>query len=204
VSETPRLIRWDERYDTEEYVFGTKPNDFLAEVVGEVPLGRLLCLADGEGRNGVFLAGLGHRVTSVDASLVALDKAKRLADKRGVELSLERADLTEYDMGQGVWDCCVSIFFHMPPDMRRAMHQRVAAAIRPGGYLILEAYTPKQLEYRTGGPPVEEMLMTLESLEGDFPDLEFIVARETEREIQEGKGHAGRGAVVQLLARKPG
>lgn len=199
----PRTIRWDDRYQTEEYVFGTEPNDFLVEVADRISSGTVLCLADGEGRNGVFLASKGHDVTSVDASGVALNKAKQLAEKRGVEMTLVKADLGDYDLGIEAWDCCVSIFFHMPPEMRRAMHHRVAQSIRPGGYLVLEAYTPAQLGFGTGGPPVVEMLQTLELLREDFAGMEFIIAREVEREVHEGKGHTGRGAVVQLLARKP-
>lgn len=195
--------RWDERYAREDYFFGKEPNDFLREIAGRVAPGELLCLADGEGRNGVYLAGLGHRVTSVDASTVALEKARKLAAEKGASLETVVADLNEYDLGEDRWDCIVSIFFHMPPDMRKAMHARVARALRPGAHLILEAYTPAQLEFRTGGPPVAEMLMTLESLHADFPDLEFLHAEEKEREVQEGKGHAGHSAVVQLLARKP-
>lgn len=195
--------RWDERYAQEGYLFGAEPNDFLREIARHVPVGEVLCLADGEGRNGVYVASLGHSVTSIDASPVASAKALKLADQKGVAIEAVVADLNEHDLGEARWDCIVSIFFHMPPDMRRAMHARVERAIRPGGYLILEAYTPKQLEYRTGGPPVAEMLMTLDLLREDFPNLEFLHAVEKDRDVYEGKGHAGRAAVVQLLARKP-
>ena len=202
VEQVPPRI-WDERYAREEYLFGKEPNDFLVEIVSQVPRGEVLCLADGEGRNGVYVASLGHNVTSVDASPVALEKARKLAAEKGVTIDTELADLNDYDMGEDKWDCIVSIFFHMVPEMRRAMHEKVARAIRPGGYLILEAYTPAQLEFRTGGPPVAEMLMNLERLGGDFPGLEFIHAVEKEREVHEGRGHAGHAAVVQLFARKP-
>lgn len=202
MSERP-LNRWDERYARDEYLFGTEPNDFLAEIAPRVPAGEVLCLADGEGRNGVFVAGLGHRVTSVDASSVALEKARKLAAGRGVAIETVVADLNHYDMGEDRWDCIVSIFFHMPPDMRRSMHEKVARALRPGGHLILEAYTPKQIEYRTGGPPIAERLMTLALLREDFPNLEFLHAEEKERDVYEGVGHAGHAAVVQLFAQKP-
>lgn len=194
--------RWDERYARDEYLFGKEPNDFLAEVAGRVPLGDVLCLADGEGRNGVFVASLGHRVTSVDASTVALDKARKLAAEKGVSIETVVADLNAYDLGEAKWDCIVSIFFHLPPEIRKAIHAKVARAIRPGGHLILEAYTPEQLNFRTGGPPTTERLMTLAMLREDFAGFEFLHAQEKERDIHEGVGHAGRGAVVQLFARK--
>lgn len=202
-SEKTPIIRWDERYSAEEYIFGTAPNDFLVSVADRIPPGDVLCLADGEGRNGVFLADLGYRVTSIDSSQVGLAKAETLARKKGVQLDTRLADLTEYDLGENCWDCVVSIFFHLPPEIRRTLHRKVEKAIRPDGYLVLEAYTPEQLNFRTGGPPIVDRLMTLDALREDFPNLEFIHAEEKEREIQEGQGHAGRGAVVQLLARKP-
>lgn len=197
------ISRWDERYARDEYLFGKEPNDFLVEVLERIPKGRVLCLADGEGRNGVYVASHGHAVTSIDASGVALEKAQKLAAERGVAIETVAADLNQYELGENAWDAIVSIFFHMPPDMRRSMHAKVARAIRPGGYLVLEAYTPAQLQFRTGGPPVAEMLMTLEGLREDFPDLVFLHAEEKEREVHEGVGHAGHAAVVQLFAEKP-
>lgn len=204
MADQPPVTRWDERYARDEYVFGKEPNDFLAEVAGRLPTsGQVLCLADGEGRNGVYVASLGHQVTSVDASAVALGKAHRLATEKGVAIETVVADLNLFEMGENRWDCIVSIFFHMLPDMREAIHQKVERAIRPGGHLILEAYTPAQLAFRTGGPPMAERLMTLEDLRRDFPGLEFLQAQEKERDVYEGVGHAGHAAVVQLFARKP-
>lgn len=203
MNDQTRVIRWEERYKGDEYLFGTEPNDFLVEVAERIPAeSRVLCLADGEGRNGVFLAGLGHTVTSIDASATAQMKAEKLARQKGVQMETVLADLMKHDPGEDRWDCIVSIFFHMPSEIRREMHCKVARALRPGGLLILEAYTPKQLEFRTGGPPVEDYLMTLPRLREDFADLEFLYAEEKEREVYEGKGHAGHAAVVQLLARK--
>jgi len=203
MSETPPILRWDERYNGEDYLFGTEPNDFLVSVAPRLPAGEVLCLADGEGRNGVYLAGLGHRVTSIDASRVALAKAGKLAARRQVSLDTICADLTRYDLGEDRWDCIVSIFFHMPSELRKPLHRRVARALRPGGFLVLEAYTPAQLQFRTGGPPVADYLMTLETLREDFADLDFLQAEEKERDVYEGRGHAGHAAVVQLLAQKP-
>lgn len=198
-----QLSRWNDRYNSSDYLFGTTPNDFLASVARQVPAGKTLCLADGEGRNGVYLATLGHQVTSIDASATGLAKAGQLAAAKGVKLETIEADLNAFELGEQSWDCIVSIFFHMPPEMRKPLHARVVEALKPGGYLILEAYRPEQIKYGTGGPPVAEFMMNLEALSVDFAALEFLHAEEIERDVIEGKGHSGRAAVVQLLARKP-
>ena len=194
---------WNERYDTADYQFGVSPNDFLVEKASDLPVGKTLCLADGEGRNGVYLAKLGHRVTGIDLSSKGQAKARKLAEAENVQLELIEANLVEYDLGDTSWDCIVSIFFHLPSKIRRQVHAKVASALTPGGVLILEAYTPRQLEFGTGGPPNADALMTLDALEGDFPDLTFEYAVEKEREVIEGNLHSGHASVVQLLARKP-
>jgi SAM-dependent methyltransferase len=194
---------WDQRYQGADYLFGTKPNDFLATAVQGLPLAKTLCLADGEGRNGVFLAGLGHQVTSLDASAVGLEKARLLAHQHAVTLETRLADLTAEDLGDGAWDLIVSIFFHLPTPERRALHQRIARALRPGGRVVLEAYTPRQLAFKTGGPSRPEMLMTLPLLLADFTGLDIVHGVELERDIIEGAGHAGHSAVVQFVAEKP-
>ena len=194
---------WDERYSGEDYVYGTEPNDFLASVTDGLPGGKALCLADGEGRNGVWLAGRGLDVTAVDSSSVGLAKAERLAAKRGVEINTVHADLADYEIGPAAWDVVVSIFCHLPPPLRRAVHAAVVAGLKPGGMFVLEAYTPAQLEYRTGGPSAVELMMTLDTLREELAGLEFIRGMELERVVREGEYHDGKGAVVQVLARKP-
>lgn len=194
---------WDERYNSDEYAYGKEPNDFLKKVVGTLPSGRILCLAEGEGRNAVFLATQGYEVFAVDASPVGLAKAQRLAKERGVTITTEAADLADFDIGKEQWDGIVSIFCHLPPELRRQVHHAVVEGLKPGGVLVLEAYTPKQLEYKTGGPPVAEMTMTLERLHTELAGLEFTHASETVRPVQEGRYHHGDGAVVQLVAVKP-
>lgn len=196
------MNRWDERYAHEEYHFGTEPNGFLVEVTERLEPGRALCIADGEGRNSVYLAEQGHSVGAMDASVVGMRKADRLAAERGVSVVTEVADLTDYDFGVEQWDLIVSIFCHLPPELRRDVHRRAAAGLRPGGAVLLEAYTPDQLEYDTGGPPVRELLMTLNDLREDFASLEMEIGREIVRDVVEGRGHRGKAAVVQVLARK--
>lgn len=194
---------WDERYAEDDYVYGTEPNDFLRAAVANVPRGRALCLAEGEGRNAVFLAQQGFDVLAVDSSAVGLQKAQRLAEDREVQIETLVADLADYAIEPDSWDLIVSIFCHLPPDVRRRLHAEVVAGLRPGGVFILEAYTPAQLEWGTGGPPTAELMMTREALTEELDGLEFEEAVERERDVIEGRFHTGRGAVVQVLAHKP-
>jgi len=195
---------WDERYGAPEYVYGTEPNEFLASVAGRIPPGRVLSIADGEGRNGVYLATLGHRVTSVDASPVGLAKAGRLAAARGVKLTTVLADLAEYVITPGAWEGIVSIFCHLPPPLRRRVHEQVVRGLAPGGIYVLEGYSVRQLEFGTGGPQNADLLLTLDAVRGELAGLEFLHAVELEREVHEGTLHNGPSAVVQVIARKPG
>jgi SAM-dependent methyltransferase len=199
----PPKSPWDDRYASPDYFFGTTPNDFLVAASPRLLPGETLCLADGEGRNGVSLARLGHQVTSIDASQVGLQKAQVLAGENNVTLNTEVADLLTYDLGNNRWDNIISIFFHLPTQQRQAMHQRITAALKPGGRLVLEAYTPAQLLMKTGGPADADWLMTSTTLQEDFAGLTFLYILEQERDVIEGTGHTGRAAVVQLIAEKP-
>ena len=195
--------RWDERYGSEDYFFGTEPNDFLKSATDQLaPESKVLCLADGEGRNGVYLAELGHRVTSVDQSVVGLEKAKKLAANKRVSIETIAADLTNYDLGSDQWDAVVSVFFHIPAEPRAQIYQRVERALKPGGLLILESYTPDQLRFRTGGPPVADLMMTKAIAHETFPALTLEHCEELERDVIEGSGHTGRAAVLQVIARR--
>ena len=194
---------WRACGSTAAFVYGTEPNDFLADVAPGPPPGETLCLADGEGRNGVYLAELGHRVTSVDLTEAGMAKAAALATERGVDLTTVVADLAEYDLGVERWDLVVSIFAHTPPPVRRRVHEALATALRPGGRLLLEAYTPDQIGRGTGGPPVPELTMDLARLDTELVGLEFEHRAEFVRSVVEGPGHTGDGAVVQVIARRP-
>lgn len=195
--------QWDQRYDIDEYVYGTEPNDFLREQVQRIPAnGKVLCLADGEGRNGVFLARCGYEVTSVDASEIGLSKARKLAALHHVELTTECADLANYDLGTASWDAIVSIFCHVPPVIRQQIHRSVHTALRPGGVFILEAYTPDQPRFKTGGPPesMADHLMSSNLLINELINCNVIYCRDIEREIHEGSLHNGHSTVVQCIA----
>lgn len=194
---------WDEKYSADDYVYGTEPNRFLEEHAAELPPGEVLSLAEGEGRNAVYLAGLGFRVTAVDHSRVGLAKAQRLAAEKGVEIETICADLADFELGEARWDGIVSIFGHLPPEVRRTVYARLPAALKPGGILLLEAYTPDQMGRGTGGPRSVDLLVTAEMLREELLGLEFLHLQELEREVIEGRGHTGLAAVVQLIARKP-
>jgi SAM-dependent methyltransferase len=200
MSATPPRPDWDARYAEPGFVYGTEPNDFLSSVVDRLPHGRALSLGEGEGRNAVFLARAGWHVIAVDRSRVGLRKATVLAAQRGVPVAACVADLAAFPLPATWFDVIVSIFCHLPRELRRRVHGAAVRALRPGGMLVLEAYTPCQLAFGTGGPSVPELLATVEDLRTDLAGLTFIIARECEREVIEGRFHRGRGAVVQVLA----
>ncbi len=193
---------WNQRYGGAEYLYGTAPNDFLKDVAVQISAGPVLCLAEGEGRNAVFLAGRGHAVTGVDQSDAGLAKARALAQTRGVPLTTVVGDLTDYAIAPGAWAGVVSIFMHLPPELRRNVLARAVAGLRPGGVFMMEAYTPAQLAHGTGGPSDVALLPTLAQLREELGNLDYLIAREIERDVFEGGGHGGRSAVVQVLARK--
>ncbi len=195
---------WDQRYAEDEYVYGTLPNDFLVNAAKELkPDSRILCLAEGEGRNAVFLAEQGHHVTAVDASSVGLEKARKLAQQRGVTIETVVTDLAEFCITPESWDAIIAIFCHLPPPLRKKVFASAVTALKPGGLFILEGYTPKQLELKTGGPPVAELMLSQAILEEELHGLTFFHLKELVRPIHEGKLHHGSGAVVQLMARRP-
>ncbi|MGD9021628.1 MAG: class I SAM-dependent methyltransferase [Lysobacterales bacterium] len=198
---------WDERYSQPGYAFGTQPNEFLQDHFSRIPPGgRVLCLGEGEGRNGVFLAEQGYEVTGVDLSAVGLKKAQALAAERKVEIKTVVADLADFAPGVDAWDGVVSIAVHLPPDVRKALLARIVASLRSGGVFILEGYTEKQLEMPgKGGPSAEhrELFLSLEAVRGEIAGLDVLIGREIERIMGEGDHHDGESAVLQLVAQKP-
>ena len=194
---------WDKRYSEPGYAYGTKENDYLASVVGRIPMGRVLCLGAGEGRNAVFLAKRGYEVTAVDASSVGIEKAQKLATEQGVTIDTVVADLAEYEIQPSAWQGIVSIFCHTPPRLRAAVHKRSVLGLSPGGAFVLEGFTPRQLDFGTGGPQNVQLLMTAHDLRQELAGLRFDIGHEIDREIPKGRYHNGKAAVVQILAFKP-
>nr|CBI71179.1 hypothetical protein [uncultured bacterium] len=193
---------WDERFSVEEYAYGTVPNDFLVEKVGCIPKGKVLSLAEGEGRNAVFLAQQGYAVTAVDSSLAGLNKARKLAEENRVAVEFIHADLADYDLGENKWDAVVSIFCPLPSQLRKELYKKVVAALKPDGVFLLEAYTPAQLKHGTGGGNSVDVMQTKESLRIELAGLKFKHLTELERNVMEGVFHTGIGSVVQAIATK--
>ncbi|HLY96820.1 MAG: SAM-dependent methyltransferase [Sideroxydans sp.] len=196
---------WDERYAGDDYHFGTEPNAFLAAQRDLLKPGMTcLAVADGEGRNGVWLAEQGLTVLSVDSSPVALAKARKLAQQRGVTVRFEQADLMQWDFGENRFDAVVAIFIQFaPPGLREQMFAHIKRCLKPGGLLLLQGYTPRQLQYGTGGPSQAENLYTEALLREAFADMDILQLREHDDIIREGAGHSGMSALIDLVARKP-
>lgn len=197
--------RWTKRYDTPDYVFGTAPNAFLkAEARRLKPGSKILCVADGEGRNGVYLAEKGMKVTSLDFADSAIAKAKRLAETRRVNLKFEKADVLDWDWPVEAYDAVVAIFIQFAtPDQRAILFENMKRAVKPGGLILMEGYGPKQMEYKTGGPGILEQLTTRELLEESFAGWEIVDLAEYDCEISEGKRHTGMSALIDIVAQKP-
>lgn len=194
---------WNERYAEPGLAYGDEPQVFLAEQAHLLPSGPVLCLAEGQGRNAVFLAGRGHDVLAVDQSAVGLNRARALAASRGVALRTQVADLADFDPGEGVWSAVVSVFAHLPAAVRAPLHARVVRALRPGGVFLLVAYTPAQIALGTGGPRDPALLADPDTLRAELTGLEWLVTREETRELAEGEYHRGPSAVIQLVGRRP-
>ncbi|MBX3400982.1 MAG: class I SAM-dependent methyltransferase [Gemmataceae bacterium] len=195
---------WDERYSQSGFAYGTEPNEFLALVAGQIPVGPVLSLGEGEGRNAAFLASLGHRVVAVDQSEVGLAKARRLAADRGLKIETVVADLASFPVERGVWAGIVSIFCHLPRRVRIPLYAAAVEGLRPGGVFVLEAYTPQQIGRGTGGPQDPDMLVSLAQLFEELAGLEFVHARELDCEVHEGAYHSGLASVVQVVGIRPG
>ena len=196
--------RWQERFIGDEYVFGTEPNAFLKANANLLRKGETaLAIADGEGRNGVFLASQGLDVLSVDFSPNAQGKARKLAAARGVTMRVEQVDIINWDWPANAFDVVAAIFFQFAgPADRVKIFAGIKRALKPGGLLLLEGYRPKQLDYKTGGPSKIENLYTRELLEAAFADFTSIDVREYDTEIHEGAGHGGLSALIDLVGRK--
>ncbi|AJE47722.1 SAM-dependent methyltransferase [Celeribacter indicus] len=196
---------WNDRYAGDDYVFGTDPAAVLPRLADRLPTsGRALCIADGEGRNSVWLARRGLAVTAFDPAPNALAKGRRLAAAAGVEVDAREADLDGWDWSQP-FDLVAGIYIQfVGPDRRAQLFAEIDRATAPGGWLLLHGYTPKQVDHGTGGPKARENMYTEDMLAAAFPGYEILENRAFETELSEGHGHVGRSAVIDFLARKPG
>ena len=196
---------WDHNFAVAGFKYGTAPNAFLVEQAHRLkPVGDVLVPGDGEGRNGVWLAQQGHRVTSMDGSSVGLQKAQALAAERNVTLETALGDLADWSPEPAAFDAVVLTFVHLPPAIRADAHRRLAAGLRPGGVLVLEAFHPLQLDHRSGGPKDAAMLYTPETLRQDFSGLDELLAWSGEVTLDEGPGHQGLAHVTRWIGRAAG
>lgn len=199
---------WDERYDRPEYIYGKQPNAFFAEQLRQLrPEGKLLLPAEGEGRNAVFAAEQGLEVTAFDQSERAAEKARLLARERGVRIDYRVGDFTDMHFGAGGFDVIGLVYAHFPASVKEDYNRRLTSLLRPGGWVIFEAFGSAHLEYRAknpavGGPGDARMLFSVAELERTFPDFEAIVLREEVATLSEGSHHLGTGSVVRFLGRK--
>lgn len=202
MSASDALNFWNKRFDDAEYIFGTEPNAFLKSQKFRLKTGaKALAVADGEGRNGVWMAGLGLDVLSVDFSPVALQKAQALATKNGVPLRTECVDLSSWNWGAEKYDVVVAIFIQFAsPALRQKIFQRMKDVLLPGGLLLLEGYRPEQISYNTGGPSDVENLYTRSLLEDAFSDMKILHLSEYDADVSEGTRHSGMSALIDLVA----
>lgn len=196
---------WDERYAGEAYIFGTEPAHFVPRTAPLLPPGaRILSLAEGEGRNAVWLAAQGFSVTGIDQSAVGLAKAAQLAQARGVTLDLRQGDVTAWDGSDGPWDAVLCVFIHFFSAERPQLAAALARGLRPGGLFLFHGYGPAQIGFGTGGPRDPDMLASAADLAALFPGWDRLVLRDHEEVLAEGSRHVGRSALVDLVLRRPG
>ncbi|MFC3532443.1 class I SAM-dependent methyltransferase [Vogesella facilis] len=196
---------WNQRFTQPESAYGEAPNDFLRQQAALLaPGSRVLSLGEGEGRNAVYLAGLGHQLTAVDASWAGLARLLQRAGSAELAITATLADLEHYDLGEAQWDAIVSVFCHLPGPLRQRVLAGAVRALKPGGLLLMEGYTPRQLAYSTGGPKDADMLLEPALVRAELAGLDLLRCAEIEREVVEGRLHTGRAAVLQVVGRKPG
>lgn len=198
------LATWNSRYEGEEYRFGTEPNEWLAERAAHFSPGqRALCVADGEGRNSAWLAGMGVVVDAFDLSPVGVAKARKLAASRSVQVNYAVCDCEDYAWQEESHDHVVAVFVQFAdPEGRARLFERMKASVKPGGLILLLGYTPKQLDYGTGGPKLLSHLYTADLLRESFAGFEMLELAEFEAEVDEGAGHRGMSAMVGMVARR--
>lgn len=196
---------WNKRFETDEFIFGREPNLFLQAQARQLPAGgRALCVADGEGRNSVWLARQGLRVDAFDIAAVGVEKARRLAAAAGVSVNYSVADCDQWTWPAETYDVVAAIFVQFAdPTTRDRLFANMVRTLRPGGLLVLQGYTPKQLDYKTGGPPILSHLYTEAMLRSAFAALDILELRAYEATLTEGTQHHGQSALIGLVARKP-
>ncbi|WP_253913258.1 bifunctional 2-polyprenyl-6-hydroxyphenol methylase/3-demethylubiquinol 3-O-methyltransferase UbiG [Pseudoruegeria sp. HB172150] len=197
---------WDDRYDREDYLFGTAPAEFVRTHAQRIPSGsRVLAVADGEGRNSVFLARQGLNVTAMDNSRRGLEKARALAEDAAANVDFKYGDISDWDWAAKPYDALVAVFIQFAdPALRTEIFRGFDIALRPGGLLLLHGFAPRQVEYGTGGPPHRENMYTLDMLEETFPGYRVLHSADYDADQTSGEGHSGVAGLIDFVAEKPG
>jgi len=190
---------WNERYAVDAYVYGTEPNEFFKEELEKLTPGKILFPAEGEGRNAVFAATMGWEVTAFDASTEGKKKAEKLAEVNGVNIQYEINDYDNIQFEPASFDCLVLIYAHMHPLKRNAYHKKLISFLKPGGKLILEGFSKKQIQNNTGGPRDVNMLFSIEELKSDFDGMARLTVEETTIILKEGQFHDGKADVIRIV-----
>lgn len=193
---------WNERYSEDEYVYGENPNEYFKESLSKLKAGKILLPCDGEGRNAVYAATQNWEVTAFDQSEEAKRKALQLGAKKEVTFDFQIADAEHFDYGENKYDAIALIYAHFPEDLRKKVHTSVVKALKVGGTLILEGFNPEQIELNSGGPKDEKMLFTKEMIESDFKELTTIELNSLNIELNEGRYHKGKAAVIKYMGSK--
>jgi hypothetical protein len=194
---------WNDRYSSDEYVYGTEPNQFFKEQIQKINAsGRLLLPGEGEGRNAVFAAKLGWNVDAFDQSSVAKMKAETLAKLNNVKINYSNVDLGKFVPQKNFYDCAAIIFVHLPPEIRSGFHSKIVESLKPNGKIILELFSKNQFGKESGGPQNLNMLSTIEEIKNDFKGLKTIVLSEENINLEEGAKHSGEASVIRYLGQK--
>lgn len=193
---------WNDRYASDEYIYGKEPNAFLAQQLSKLDPGNLLLPAEGEGRNAVFAARQGWQVHAIDQSEEGKKKCLKLANQFGVTIDYSVEDIQKADFQQEKYDVIALIYAHFPAKWRKAVHQNLVKALKPGGVLMLEAFNPQQMGNSSGGPKDKSMLYDVKMLEADFSELDVKLLEELTTDLEEGEYHYGKANVVRLVAIK--
>ncbi|MFC2116213.1 class I SAM-dependent methyltransferase [Bacteroidota bacterium] len=194
---------WDQRYSEPGFAYGREPNDFFRHIIDELSPGKLLLPGEGEGRNAIYAASRGWEVTAFDQSRIAREKALNWAGEMGLQLEYLLADISAFTCAFPEYDLIAMVYIHLPPSIRHMVHQKLTACIKPGGIIIMECFHKSQLNYGTGGPPVEELLYLEEDLMTDFSQLEITKCEQQILDIHEGEYHSGKSSIIRLIAQKP-
>lgn len=192
---------WDSRYNATEYIYGTKPNEFLKSILDTHHPGSILLPGDGEGRNAVYAAKRGWQVTAFDYSTMAREKAEKLARTEQVQLNYLTSDVETFSTDER-FNLISIIYLHLPPEIRTTVHKKLINYLKPGGKIVMECFSKKQLAYRTGGPKKINLLYSMKDLENDFSKLNIKQLKQQEIELNEGMLHQGKASVIRMIAEK--